>query len=50
MGDYPRTLAEFDARFATEEACRDYLVRLRRPEGLVCPRGGVAPEMDSADS
>ena len=36
--DYPRNLPEFDARFATEEACCQYLVRLRWPQGFVCPR------------
>jgi transposase-like protein len=40
MRDYPRTLAEFEARFAKEEACRDYLLRLRWPEGFKCPRCG----------
>lgn len=30
MEDYPRTLLEFERRFATEAACRDYLARLRR--------------------
>ncbi len=29
---------EFERRFATEEACRAYLVRLRWPEGVQCPR------------
>lgn len=29
---------EFERRFATEEACRAYLVRLRWPEGIACPR------------
>ena len=38
MEDYPRDLAEFEAWFATEEACRDYLFRLRWPEGFRCPR------------
>jgi transposase-like protein len=38
--DYPRTLLEFERRFATEEACREYLVRLRWPDGFVCPRCG----------
>lgn len=38
--DYPRTLAEFDARFATEAACRAYLAQLRWPGGCVCPRCG----------
>lgn len=42
--DYPRTLLEFEARFATEEACREYLRQLRWPECFVCPRcgGGTA--------
>ncbi len=29
---------EFERRFATEEACRAYLVRLRWPDGIRCPR------------
>jgi len=29
MEDYPRTLFEFEESFATEEACRHYLSRLR---------------------
>ena len=36
--DYPRNLAELEARFGTEQACRDYLLKLRWPEGFVCPR------------
>lgn len=39
--DYPRTLSEFDARFATEEACRAYLVHVRWPDGFRCPRCGL---------
>ncbi len=38
MEDYPTTLAEWEARFGTEQACRDYLRKLRWPEGFVCPR------------
>ena len=38
--DYPRTLAELERRFATEAACRDYLARLRWPQGFACPRCG----------
>ena len=38
MEDYPTTLAELETRFGTEKACRDYLVKLRWPEGFVCPR------------
>jgi len=40
MEDYPGTLLEFEERFATEEACREYLARLRWPEGFRCPRCG----------
>ena len=32
--DYPRDLLEFEARFASEGACRDYLSALRWPEGF----------------
>ena len=42
MEDYPRTLAELEARFSSEEACRDYFSRLRWPEGFRCPRCGEA--------
>jgi Transposase zinc-ribbon domain/ISXO2-like transposase domain len=38
--DYPRNLGEFEARFSTEAACREYLVRLRWPGGFRCPRCG----------
>lgn len=37
MEDYPRTVMELEERFSTEEACRDYLIRLRWPTGFVCP-------------
>jgi hypothetical protein len=38
MEDYPRTIAELEARFSTEEACRNYLFALRWPNGFHCPR------------
>ena len=38
--DYPKTLLEFQKRFATEAACRDYLVSLRWPGGFECPQCG----------
>lgn len=38
MEDYPRTLAEFERRFATEADCRQYLMQLRWPEEFRCPR------------
>src|ERR1700684_4381965 len=40
MKDYPRNLQQFEARFSTEEGCREYLVQLRWPEGFRCPRCG----------
>ena len=40
MDEYPRTLAELEALFSTEDACREYLFRLRWPEGFACPRCG----------
>src|SRR3972149_3541595 len=36
----PDNLLEFQEMFATEEACRKYLLSLRWPEGFVCPRCG----------
>jgi len=38
MEDYPKTIMEFDERFATEEGCRQYLYQLRWPDGFLCPR------------
>jgi len=38
--DYPRTLQEFDEWFPSEEACAEYLRRLRWPEGFRCPGCG----------
>ena len=43
--DYPRNLVELEARFSTEEACREYLLKLRWPEGFVCPRCGIQSSM-----
>jgi transposase-like protein len=40
MEDYPRTLLELERRFATEQSCRAYLMALRWPQGIVCPRCG----------
>ena len=38
MEDYPRTQLEFESRFSSEEACREYLFKLRWPEKFQCPR------------
>jgi hypothetical protein len=37
MEEFPRSLREFDEQLSTEQACRDYLFRLRWPEGFRCP-------------
>jgi len=36
--DYPKDMREFRQRFSTPEACREYLVQCRWPEGFVCPK------------
>lgn len=40
MEKYPKTLAELEGQFATEEACAQYLFQLRWPDGFSCPRCG----------
>jgi len=40
MEEYPRSPKELDALLGSEQACWDYLVRLRWPDGFVCPRCG----------
>jgi transposase-like protein len=40
MEEYPRTVQEFEEKFASEQACIDYLFRMRWPEGFRCPRCG----------
>ena len=42
MEEYPKTILEFEEWFASEEASREYLGRLRWPEGFRCPRCGCA--------
>ncbi len=48
MDDYPRTLREFEDRFATEEACGKYVAGLRWPNGFRCPRCGGASAWQTA--
>jgi hypothetical protein len=38
--DFPRTIMEFQERFATEAACLEYLAGSRWPEGFACPGCG----------
>lgn len=40
VDDYPRDVAEFERRFATEAACRAYLLQLTWRHGFRCPRCG----------
>jgi len=35
-------IMEVEERFQSEEACREYLFRLRWPDGFRCPRSGHA--------
>ena len=37
---FPKTLREFQSKFATEAACQQYLAACRWPDGFVCPRCG----------
>jgi transposase-like protein len=46
--DFPRTLAEFQDRFASEDECRRYLVACRWPNGFRCPRCGGGDAYDLA--
>ncbi len=36
--NFPRTVLEFQKRFANEDACLEYLIASRWPERFVCPR------------
>lgn len=42
--DYPRTFEEMDDWFRTEAGCRDYIRRLRWPDGFVCRHCGAIGE------
>jgi transposase-like protein len=37
MEEYPRNVMDLEKQFSTDEACKDYLFRLRWPNGFVCP-------------
>lgn len=38
--EYPKTMLEFEHWFRSEQACRDYLIQVRWPDGFRCPRCG----------
>lgn len=42
--DYPKTWNQFLDWFGSEDACREYLERLRWPQGFCCTRCGVISE------
>ena len=42
--DYPQTFQAMDERFRNDEACRDYIRRLRWPREFACPHCGAAGE------
>ena len=47
--NYPGTFQEFDKWFSTEDACLAYIVKLRWPQGFVCPACGTIAEIPSID-
>ena len=38
--DYSNTFGQFHDWFSTDEACLEYLAKLRWPDGFVCPQCG----------
>ena len=42
--DYPRTFQEMDNWFRDDVGCREYIYRLRWPNGFVCPHCNAAGE------
>ena len=44
--DFPRSLREFQRRFADEEACRLYLASSRWPDGYRCPGCGFGEALE----
>lgn len=45
--DYPGTFQEFDEWFNSENACLEYIVKLRWPKGFVCPGCGEETDIPS---
>lgn len=44
--DYPTTWVQFLDWFHSEQACREYLEKLRWADGLICPKCGVASQVE----
>ena len=47
--DYPANLIEFGRRLQTDEDCRAYLERLRRPNGFRCQKWRQAPNNQTSN-
>ncbi len=45
--DYPKTFQEFDEWFSSDDACFDYIAKLRWPRGFCCPSCGDITEKPS---
>ena len=45
--DYPKTFQEFDEWFSNNDACIDYIAKLRWPRGFLCPKCGNHSEQPS---
>lgn len=41
LPEVPTTLPAFAAMFPNEAACEEYLLRVRWPDGFICPSGSV---------
>src|SRR5215831_15473247 len=46
---FPKNLREFQSKFASEEACQEYLAACRWPDGFLCPRCGGKHAYELAD-
>lgn len=46
---FPKTILEFQDRFATDTACYEFLRQSRYPDGFACPKCGNATAYDRAD-
>lgn len=44
--DYPATWVQFLDWFHSEQACRDYLEKLRWADGLICPKCGASSQVE----
>ena len=38
--DFPHSIFEFNKQFSNEEACLQFLIQSRWPDGFVCPKCG----------